>query len=85
MSKANVETSPVERLVMCGVCKHWDTEGYVARDCNPNNDGWGMCRKHSHERGEDVTNELADAICYGEGIEGELLTRRNFACVCGDT
>jgi len=50
---------------------------------------WGVCNYASRERRPLVDYSdptvLADAICYSEGIEGELITNVRFGCVAGVT
>ena len=62
----------------CKDCKYWNTTSCFLSDvCGD----FGYCEKHSPERGDDTKDNLAIAMCYGEGIEGEFLTKPEFGCV----
>jgi hypothetical protein len=55
----------------CSGCKFWIdggcyTEGYP--------EGWGLCV------GDESPDSKMAAICYDEGIGGELLTYKDFGC-----
>lgn len=40
-----------------------------------------LCSLHSPERHDDIRMMFAVAVCYGEGVEAELVTKGNFGCV----
>lgn len=58
----------------CSTCKHWVDNLYVLQGYS--ND-YRMCNIAD----EDESNGMIDAICSGEGIGGELITRNDFGCV----
>lgn len=61
-------------MTLCKDCKFWDTTVFVLKDLEYN-EGWGECV---------CEDEKFDSICYMESINGELLTREDFACICGE-
>ncbi len=68
-------------MTNCKTCKHWDINSSVSKDVGS---GFGLCRRVSFDRDHDDSKELATAICYGEGIEGQLITKPDFACILGE-
>jgi hypothetical protein len=58
----------------CSTCKHWVDNYYVLQEYS---DRHKMCNVAT----EDDSGSFMDAICSGEGIGGELITRDDFGCV----
>jgi len=58
----------------CSTCKHWIDNFYVL-------EGYPENYKICNIADEDKSNGMIDAICSGEGIGGELITRNDFGCV----
>jgi hypothetical protein len=58
----------------CSTCKHWVDNYYVLQ-------GYSDRHKMCNVATEDDSGGFMDAICSGEGIGGELITRDDFGCV----
>jgi hypothetical protein len=58
----------------CSNCKHWIDNSYVLQ-------GYSEDYKVCNIADEDKSKGMIDAICSGEGIRGELITRNDFGCV----
>ena len=55
----------------CHECKFWEAD-VIYTENYP--DGWGLCV------GDERPESKMAAICYDEGIGGELLTHKDFGC-----
>jgi hypothetical protein len=70
-SKALVKTAV---MPSCSTCKHWTDNFYILQ-------GYSKDYKMCNIADEDRSNGMIDAICLGEGIGGELITRNDFGCI----
>lgn len=61
---------PIEKN--CKNCKFWKDAHYLNNDENI---------KECSFATNSLRGNLAEAICYGKGISGELITRYDFGCV----
>ncbi len=66
-------------MVLCGGCKFWDKESWAVNDPE-----WGECLKLSASSSDIDIDTIAEAICHSEGIGAELITKKQFGCVCGE-
>ena len=63
-----------EKLKICENCKHWTSNKYVLQ-------GYSSEYKYCSIATEEDSDGFMDAICSGEGITGELITRKDFGCI----
>ena len=82
-SQVGIKLEITQTIVSCGSCKYWDKEDFRISSLPRDFNGMGVCTKHTHERTQNMKEELADAICFTEGIGGEFITREAFGCVSG--
>ncbi len=65
----------------CKNCKHWDMVDFIANDLKLPKDDTGQCQVHSPDWRKGYNDNVAMAICYGSGTDGEFITRGEFGCV----
>jgi hypothetical protein len=61
---------------ICANCAHWTKAHWAHRQVE---DGAAICALLSQRDTPEVW--LAQAACFSEGINGELMTKPNFGCV----
>lgn len=76
MNRENENSTEAKPVLVgrCSSCKHWVDNHYVS-------EGYSDRHKMCNIANEDNSDGLMDAICSGEGIGGELITRDDFGCV----
>jgi hypothetical protein len=71
----------------CETCKHWKIDDYYItrfREENRELVNFGECKKAADDyepSWDNIHLRKMFAMCYMEGIAGELMTREDFGCV----
>jgi hypothetical protein len=68
-------------VMNCKDCRHWEKDDHMIKNLNLPVEDTAFCSLHSLDGAADIKNVLALAICFSEGIDGELITRGDFGCV----